>query len=959
MPDFSVVPYPGLLLPLGDPVFDWGMGGAAALDMAFLPYLGATVQGEGLSLRDKGGDSTLIYGFNLGPSLSWRPVSRFGLKLDLTGGLYTAQRKEQRLSGISAGVNLQGIYHISPYLSFIVHGGYKYYGSQPDPLLQGINAGIGFSIHLSEINSRKIRIEAKPVNSGMVFPVSYAWYNDNPFMTVRITNRETNDITTVNTSFYLEQYMNQPKFCGTHQIIRPGETVEVPITAFFNEAMLELTENITANAMLILEYRSLGAQKRVEIPLELPIYHRNAMTWDDDRRASSFVSPRDPAALWFSRYVSSMILNRLRPEINRNIQTAIGLFEALNIYGINYVVDPNSSYVELSESTSSLDSLNYPYQTLLYRGGDCDDLSILFCSLLEAAGINTAFITIPGHIYMAFSSGMTEEEAKQNFYAPDLLIYQDGMAWVPLEITLPKGGFYRAWRVGAKEWSDADARGEAHLYPMEDSWNLYPPVNVPGAVSRFILPGETVIAGAFDRSVDTYIDFEIRPRLRSYENRLAQGEDPEIRNELGILYGRYGMLSRAAEHFARCAESGYIHGWVNLGNIAFLERRYQDAIWYYQQVLAREPANALAILGLSRSYYELNEFGYSDTYYAELRRRDQGLARNYAYLASFFESRGRAFSLSEYLFNASWSRPEAIPIQLAGLAPEVPPVPAIPGIPAEPPASATQVLTPADPVPEPISAPPPPEPMALPPPIPAVTPGGRDDTDSDPEDPESEDSPPVPPEPPAAAVAAADPVLPPAPDSPVVDFPPESEPEEIGGLSGMLSIGGARLQSVQGELLNQQTAPPQSITMVPLPEVSVSLLPTAPVPAQPVEQAPESQTSTPVTVVPPAEPAPIVTAPAPAATPALPPLPEAAAPEPRASAPIEAALPEEPAPIVTAPAPAEVPALPPLPEEAVPEPRASAPIEAALPEEPAPIATAPAPAIIVPALPPLPEEPAP
>jgi hypothetical protein len=43
---------------------------------------------------------------------------------------------------------------------------------------------------------------------------------------------------------------------------------------------------------------------------------------------------------------------------------------------------------------------------LYYRGGDCDDLSILYCSLLEVLGLDTAFITVPGHIYAAFDTGI-------------------------------------------------------------------------------------------------------------------------------------------------------------------------------------------------------------------------------------------------------------------------------------------------------------------------------------------------------------------------------------------------------------------------------------------------------------------------------------------------------------------------------------------------------------------------
>jgi hypothetical protein len=94
------------------------------------------------------------------------------------------------------------------------------------------------------------------------------------------------------------------------------------------------------------------------------------------------------------------------------------------------VIDPASSFVEISEDAAALDSLNYPYQTLYYWGGNCDDLSILYCSLLEALGVDTACITIPGHIYAAFDTGAEEGPAGE----------------------------------------------EGRLYPMRDSWSVYPPV---------------------------------------------------------------------------------------------------------------------------------------------------------------------------------------------------------------------------------------------------------------------------------------------------------------------------------------------------------------------------------------------------------------------------------------------------------------------------------------------------
>ena len=80
---------------------------------------------------------------------------------------------------------------------------------------------------------------------------------------------------------------------------------------------------------------------------------------------------------------------------------ALGIFEALRLYGMNYVRDPGSAYDLLSVDSMAVDYLQFPYQTLQYKAGDCDDLSILYCTLLEAVGIETAFVTVPGHIYMA------------------------------------------------------------------------------------------------------------------------------------------------------------------------------------------------------------------------------------------------------------------------------------------------------------------------------------------------------------------------------------------------------------------------------------------------------------------------------------------------------------------------------------------------------------------------------
>ena len=166
----------------------------------------------------------------------------------------------------------------------------------------------------------------------------------------------------------------------------------------------------------------------------------------------------------------------------------------------------------------------------MYRGGDCDDLSILVCSLFEAVGINTAFITVPGHIYMAFDSGISAEFAKTTFRNTSEFIIIDDEVWVPLEITLSDEGFYKACRYGAKEWNSANVTGDAALYRMSDSWKIYQPISVPGASAYFNMPESDDIALAFNTAIDQWSKGELKPIVSDQSVKfvmLQQKEEPD------------------------------------------------------------------------------------------------------------------------------------------------------------------------------------------------------------------------------------------------------------------------------------------------------------------------------------------------------------------------------------------------------------------------------------------------
>ena len=455
--------YPHATVPLGSEKhsIEYGMGFGGSMAFKPIKYFSLNVFGDYMTLSLPNVKSISVLDGGAGASYHVPVSDRININAGLNIGAYRAQFNST-LSGITAGMNIGISYKINPVVSVDMAAKVSHYAAGNTALLNGMSAVPGITVNLSEMFGKKtsIRMETKEVKP--VFPVLYSWYETNPFGTITITNEEDAKIQDVRVSFYQPQYMGHPNVCGVIDQLGKGESLDVNLTAFFNEHMLEMTEKNDTQAIINIEYTCLGQKRNCEYAMIVPVYGRNNMSWSDDRRASVFVSSKDPAAMWFAKYIASIAHENMRNGVPDNIQYAMAIFDTLDQFGLNYVIDPSSAF-EDNVGTESIDFLQFPYQTLMYRGGDCDDISILVCSLFEAIGINTAFITIPGHIYMAFDSGLYKREAVEQFGSLDNFIVHGSEVWVPLEITLTDEGFNKAWRVGAREWKVAERNGTAAL----------------------------------------------------------------------------------------------------------------------------------------------------------------------------------------------------------------------------------------------------------------------------------------------------------------------------------------------------------------------------------------------------------------------------------------------------------------------------------------------------------------
>jgi hypothetical protein len=507
-------------------------------------------------------------------------------------------------------------------------------------LYRGVDVSIGVSFSPGA-RGRTARLEYAETELGSIYPVFHKYYDVNPIGTIMVTNAESSTITDVQVTLFVKSYMDAPKTCATLPRLAKGETAKVPLMALFNQSILAVTEGTKASAEVEVRYRVGRTEMISKYTVSLNILYRNAMTWDDDRKAASFVTAKDPAVLTFAKSTAGSVREADSSGFILQFRQALALFETLSVYGINYVVDPASSYAALSAADASLDYLQFPGQTLTYRAGDCDDLTVLYCALLESAGLETAFITVPGHIYAAFCPGIDPQAASRYFSHPGDYIVSQGRLWIPVEITMVHDGFLKAWQEGARQWREAAKKEQAALYPVRDAWKLYEPT-ASSDDARIIVPDNTKVMARYDEAWKKVVSYEIADREKILKESLAKRDDPAVRNRLGVLYASFAMYDQAEAQFAAGMKAQHAPCIVNLANINFTKGNMAEALTLYQGVLQFDESNIAALMGVARTEYERSNLASAKSWYEKLQVLSPTAAASCVYIVQASSNEDRA-----------------------------------------------------------------------------------------------------------------------------------------------------------------------------------------------------------------------------------------------------------------------------------------------------------------------------
>jgi len=664
---------PGGIFPIGEstPYFKIGGGAglSAGLDLASFPLLffKADLGYTYLPIETEYGVSLISAG--IGAGRNFKLNDRWSLSPYAGGGYYRGTVTDgSKTSGsdlyIAGGLGVYCSLRDSFSLGLDLHYTNNF------TLYSGLCLSLGTAFHLPLKKGPRVRGEGElpeklqplekkelpkgtrlgigSIEFGSVFPVLFKYYDTNPVGRVVINNWESAEISDISLSFFVERYMDNPKQCAAPAKMKGGEAAEVDLYALFTDDVLNITEGTKVSAKIVLEYSLTGKSYSNDYIETLSMYGRNSLAWDDDRKAAAFVTAKDPIVLEFSKSVAGWAKAKSNRAVNVNLSMAMALHEALKLYGMTYVVDPTTPFAEFSKDKLAVDFLQFPRQTLKYSAGDCDDLSILYNALLESVGIETAFITVPGHIFIAFSLDTAPDAARRSFLRTDELIFRDGKSWLPVEITMVQSSFLSAWQAGAKQWRENEAREQAGFYPVHAAWQEYEPVGLPGDTTAVSSPSRTDVVNAFMQEMTKFIHSEINPRISKLQGEIRQSNNVSIPlNKLGVLYAKYELWEDALLQFNKILKTQeYYPALINVGNIYYLRGQREKALDYYERASVKAPDNPRVLLCMARACHELENYGLAKRWYQQLKRVDPDLAAQFYYLDLRGEEASRAAAMS-------------------------------------------------------------------------------------------------------------------------------------------------------------------------------------------------------------------------------------------------------------------------------------------------------------------------
>lgn len=603
-------------------------------------------------------DHDRFYGL-LGLDVASRIARNFEVGISGSAGLAQAVFPNIDPSGTvgSAYVmaNGQGILSLNPSYAFSIQfsPGIRWQKSlSPLSIYDGLFFSLGFSLGFrfgEDPDSAQSLIRSLKLTDarlGPAYPAMRGYYAETGLGEVSIENTEKVAVTNVNVQFLQTGYMDSPTASATIARIPARGSVSVPIKAVFNDKIFSGEGARKVTGEVILSYLRSGKPAEQRIPVTYELLDRRAISWDDDSKVAAFVTPQDSALKNFTAHLGRIFRDSVLPNWNQPMQFAMQAFAGLATLDLLYQEDASSPFTKVKGETQAVDLVNVARETLARRYGDCDDLTVLFCSMLETRNVETGFITVPGHILPAFNTGVKTSDYALVHPDRSMTIPVDGELWVPVEATLLSGksGFLEAWRRGAEYWNAND--GARVFNSTRKAQLTFGPIPLEERDLGLQYGDTKRTATIYDTALIEVGDLV----TKSYKALAEKSGSKQDFNKLGILFASLNRVKEAEDAFSRALklDPKFLSANVNLGNLQFLRKDYPKAVSIYKNALAQplaasSPKTSLTLLiNLARSYNALGQQELAKEAYGKAVIIDPERAREFAYLGGADGSTSRA-----------------------------------------------------------------------------------------------------------------------------------------------------------------------------------------------------------------------------------------------------------------------------------------------------------------------------
>jgi len=595
--------------------------------------------------------------FYLAPGVAYanRFSKNFEIGLDAAAGLTEAvfpnlDPAERRgaatfLAAVGARVSLDPSYS----MSIDIHPSLKYLRSlTPLERFNGFVYSVGFSVNyrLGEDPDAPQAIIRSIKVSDLQFPPLFAamqsYYAKRPFGRLTLANVEKYAVYDVTVSFFQAGYMDTPTRLASIPRLEAGESQSVDIVASFNEDIFSTVGVVPLTGELVADYVARNRPARQSFSISYDLYDRSALTWDDDQKVGAFITPADSALRNYTSFVRQSAKDFVLESFSEPLQAGTQLYYGLKELGCLYQVDPTSPFTRAQGNPMVVDSISLPRDTLKRQTGDCDDLTVLYCSLLEAAGFETAFITVPGHIFPAFNTKVPSRDYRKIHPDKAMSLNIDGELWVPVEVTLVGStDFLTAWRTAIEEFAALEAKPEQRRITFtRRAQETYRPVVLRETDLGLQYGSDKRIVDDFRQSMDKLVDQVIE----SYTRTAQEAGHKEAWNRLGIVCAQYRRYAQAQRAFntALSLDRNFLSATINLVNVFYLRQEYQEAAEALRASGDTDsPLYLTVLLNIARAYYELENYERAGEYFKQVGAKNPALVQQYSYLSGA-DSGGRA-----------------------------------------------------------------------------------------------------------------------------------------------------------------------------------------------------------------------------------------------------------------------------------------------------------------------------